>query len=141
MMVRRGFLLMEGMLMQHIRQLQPHHCAVACLAMVTGREYTTVVKQLGNLIREGGVNEMYVRQFLWDSGYNLRQLYRRNLINSFTDRAIWPPTAFAPIHMVYVTPHHWVAMDSEGTVLDPNRDGRHLLTEYQVYTVIGIYLE
>lgn len=127
------------MAMRHIRQRLPHHCAVASLAMVTDLPYESVVAGLGAVVRETGVNEMYVRQFLWDTGFSLRQLYRRELPKGFKDRVEWPPKPFAGRHIAYVNPHHWVAMDYDGTVLDPNRDNAARLSDYNLYSVIGVF--
>lgn len=124
--------------MQLIRQQQPNHCGVAVLAMITNLPYYEVVAKLGTALRETGVNEMYMRQFLWDMGYSIRQMYKTDLIKNFSMRNSWPHAPFANSHAVFVTPHHWVAMDSRGIVYDPWKDGQHSLSDYSVYSIIGV---
>lgn len=125
-------------MMQLIRQQQPNHCGVAVLAMLTDLPYYEVVAKLGATLREAGLNEMYMRQFLWDMGYNIRQIYKTDLTKNFYVRKPWPPTPFADKHAVFTTPHHWVAMDKVGNIFDPWKEGQYTLSAYHVYSIIGI---
>ena len=121
-----------------VPQRRENDCAVAALSMVLRLEYEVVLNELGGTVRDGGVNEMYVRQYLWDKGYAVRQLYERDLPNDFAIRVQWPPLPFAERHLVYVRPHHWVAMDVKGQVFDPQKNSASNLRGYSVYSVIGI---
>lgn len=125
--------------MELVRQKESNHCAVAALSMGLALPYDDVLNGLGKAVREKGVNELHVRQYLSEVGRPIRQIYEHDITNNFKPRGYWPPKPFASAHCCYVNPSHWVAMAPDGEIFDPARGRGFFIADYSVYSVIGIY--
>lgn len=132
-----------------IRQKDPYGCALACLAMVTGKAYEEVrAAFVGHdfgvstrELRTGGISYVAVDGYLSDHGYAVRRLARYDPVLNL-HRDPWPVEPFAPVHVceVITSMGHSVVMLADGTVLDPNREEPGRLSDYAaVNYVAGVY--
>lgn len=108
------------MQMRMVRQISNTDCAIAALAMVLDKNYDTVLFDIGpSLVTENGLNEMYVRKYLWENGCIIMQKDRYNLIHrtdvqknnaTLNVNTNWPPDLLdAPRCLLLVGMGHWMA--------------------------------
>lgn len=129
-----------------VRQEDPEGCGLAVLAMLTGRTYVEVRSDMIAFYREAwdraidfgkrGLIYMDLDRVLGAHGFYYRHLYK-------TWATSWPPEPFANLHYASVTQpsgrSHFVAVDADGTVLDPLREGRFSLADWpEVGQLVGL---
>lgn len=132
-----------SVVLEHVRQRAENDCAVACIAMLTGKPLhicsTQVVAYgLGN---PWDLRPEIVRRYLELEGW-----YSRAVLSPEANGGPWPPEPFAAVHWALVqrtqgSPGHAVVMDALGTVLDPNRgpDDELTLEDFEIVsTVYGL---
>lgn len=127
---------------RHVRQEDPSGCAIASLAMATGRTYAEVRAGFpGRDFVESGISSTRVDEYLIRAGYALRKVTHYDPIAE-EFREPWPPAPFADIHIceVVTSRSHTVIMLRDGTVLDPLTTEPRRLADYaRVYYVAGVY--
>lgn len=124
--------------MKRIKQEDSKGCGLACLAMVTGESYAEVKRKARNLYL-CGMLDFNLFQYLYDEvGMFVRLVRKLNYVTDET-RRWWPPEPFAELHIAKVvksvdsTTEHYVVMDSEGKVVDPE--------DPEVERTLGDYLK
>lgn len=132
--------------MQYIRQQEKNGCAIASLAMVTGKGYWEVRDFFGSRPNEEeGVHTWEVESYLAEHGYAVAPKDR--MVRSTKRRQVWPPQRFAPVHLVVVKVFenspltHMIVMDANGAIYDPeNPDDTLRLSDYHdVLYMAGVY--
>ena len=126
----------------HVLQKESAGCVIASLAMATGQTY----QQVRDWFLRGdfdtyGISYVDAHAYLGEHGYAVIHQWK-HLSPRNCDRSVWPPKPFAPVHICFVmgSGTHAVVMLQDGTVFDPNREGKHLLADYaQVSGVTGVY--
>lgn len=117
--------------------LQQHEngCGVAVFAMLTDRTWD----EAAEFMRFTGdpVPFAMLRAHLQNDGAFVRAICKPD------EGDEWPPRPFAPRHMACVTQPsgggHYLAVEKDGTVLDPLRDGRYQLSDWKVvHEVCGV---
>lgn len=130
--------------LQWVMQEDAEGCAVATIAMLTGRTYKEVRAQIDGEPWHGhngdwsadGVSHITVDRLLIAHGYYLQRVYS-NMVPE------WPPPPWSPIHFAQVVQpsgrNHFVVMRADGVVLDPLHPGEHRLTDWpKVNNVVGL---
>lgn len=130
--------------MEWVAQREDWDCGIATLAMVAGHSYDRVRADFGAAEdhRREGLTPTEMQRYLWREGFFLRCLDRR----VHAPRGVWPPLAFAWRHFLIVQSPtrptgHWVAMDSDGSVLDPfdaSRNGQPSSIYRRCYMAWGV---
>ena len=122
--------------MEYVQQLDPAGCGIAVLAMLTDSTYQEVLQEIqadpwnskGGAFKEGhSTNTAILEHYL-----TMRGWFHAARYESWCSE--WPPEPFAPLHWVQITQPsgsgHFLAMDQDGTVLDPLRPGTFTLKDY-----------
>jgi hypothetical protein len=111
-----------------IRQRGERDCGVAVFAMLTDREYEAAAATLGIATE---VPDHAIKVLLQRDGWFIREIWRRE-----DTGGVWPPPPFAERHFAIVTQPsgngHYLAMEADGTVLDPLEDGPRVLEEWDI---------
>lgn len=129
----------------------PETCYHACLAMVTGYSYETVIQTFAKyaereeLVGEG-LEDAVAFEWLARRGFAVQQLFHESELDGLLHNP-WPPIPFAPVHILGVQSlgshaHHAVVMLHTGMVLDPNdnvRTERPISDYRRVYDCTGIW--
>lgn len=130
--------------MNWVRQEDAEGCGVAVLAMLTGQTYAAVRDELeadewvnhGGDWRTNGVTQIVLERYLAQRGGFFRRVY------AAWEFGVWPPPPFAYSHYAIVANPgggHFVAMDRDGQVLDPLREGAFSLSDWDVVNcVVGL---
>lgn len=119
-----------------IRQQHPEGCGVAVFAMLTGRTWEEAVEYVD--FEGRGLPQGMLRVHLERDGYFCRSVYSRRETGG-----IWPPPPFAPRHFANVVQPsgggHLLAVEEDGTVLDPMVAKPRRLDEWQiVHELVGL---
>lgn len=129
--------------MRWVAQEHPDGCGVAVLAMLTDDTYENVAAALrADPWMEGNgfaLTQPVLEKYLSDRGWYLRRVY----VAWQTPGCQWPPEPFAERHYAIVTQPsgngHFVAVEADGTLLDPLRSGSYRLTDFQsVSCLVGL---
>ena len=137
------------MKVSHVRQEEPFGCAVAALAMVTGKSYAEVraafvghdFSTSTSDIHTSGISHNSVDAYLSSQGYAVRRECRYDQVLN-RPREVWPVEPFTDVHIceVVTSAGHSVVMLRDGTVLDPNRAEPRSLGDYAaVIYIAGVY--
>lgn len=123
--------------MELVRQRHANGCGVAVLAMLTGENYETIRAEIdgqdghahsGDWDAEG-VTCLTVTRLLVEKGFYLQRVYPGWEVFDH-----WPPEPWADRHFASVVQpsgrSHFVAMDGQGRVFDPLRDGTFALHDW-----------
>jgi hypothetical protein len=133
------------MKIKFVKQEDRFGCAVACIAMATGRTYEDVSKDFAQDFNKRGLFTRQITQYLADCGFQI--IYKKvdffNDIKFGRDELLKP---FAPVHIVNVKQYfdagsgHSVVMDKKGKIFCPNEvDEEEIKNAYCIDDVIGIY--
>jgi hypothetical protein len=125
-----------------VRQEDKYGCAVASLAMVTGKSYAEVRAAFSHDFTKEGVVFFAWEEYLTHSGYAVARKMQYDALKKST-REPWPAEPFAGVHICEVLTDaggHVVVMLRDGTVLDPATDEPRRLADYKsVNFVTGVY--
>jgi hypothetical protein len=118
-----------------VRQRGADDCGVAVFAMLTDRGYAEALEVLGIA---GDVPDHTIKVLLQREGWYLREIWRREETGG-----VWPPPPFAERHLAMVSQPsgngHYLAMEADGTVLDPLVEQSRRLDEWAVCSfVVGL---
>jgi hypothetical protein len=126
-----------------VKQVDKTGCAIACGAMVTGKSYEQVKKDMQQIYR-AGTTDVGMFAYLYEEGFFVRKLEKYNLIRA--ECRYWPPKPFAPLHWCQVQVDidhlnsHAVIMDKYGKVFDPMGNVYDNFDSYaKVYWVAGLW--
>lgn len=129
------------MAIEYVPQRDKHGCVIACLAMVTGRDYWEIKTCIGVDVTETGVPTWRWADYLGSTGYLLAPRSMSGL-----HKGLWPCSAFADVHLCTVKVDkdakytHLVVVLRDGTVLDPDIPGPRTLDDYvRVYGICGVW--
>lgn len=131
-------------------QNDPAGCGAACLAMIVGCTYVAAREEIDAMLwvhgdepdprpkpvnwLEGGITQYHLDRALYAHGF-----FKQTRYSSWGWDLSVP---FAPIHWAIVRQpsnnHHFVVMLEDGDVLDPLRDGRYNLSDWEVLQVCGL---
>lgn len=129
-----------------VRQEDPEGCGLAVLAMLSERTYAEVRADMVAFYHdawdrvidfsERGLIYMDLDRALGQRGFYVQHRYH-------TWPIAWPPEAFARMHYASVEQpsgrSHFVAVDADGSVLDPLREGRYRLADWpKVNQIVGV---
>jgi hypothetical protein len=131
--------------MELVRQEDPQGCGVAVLAMLTDQTYAKVKTDLeadewvkhGGDWTENGIAQPVIERYLMQRRRFITHVYSKR------DAGGGPPSPFAPRHYAIVKQpsnnSHFVAVNADGSVLDPLRDGVHTFTDWDVVNcLVGV---
>jgi hypothetical protein len=131
-----------------VGQEDSNGCALAVLSMLTGTSYLEVKKEIDSQDGHGhdgdwnkkGVTHITIDRYLIDRGYYLQRIYSKFRPKDFS----WPPDPWAENHFASVEQpsgrSHFVVMDCDGIVLDPLREGKYKLKDWEyINNVVGLY--
>lgn len=124
-----------------VRQEDAYGCGLAVLAMLTGRTYAEAKERVRTFQNEpcnwaaNGCTHYTLDRFLAGDGWYVQRRY-----NAWTELSSEP---FADIHYASVQQPsnngHFVVVLGDGTVLDPNREGRYRLSDWaHVNQIVGL---
>lgn len=133
----------------YVAQPNGYGCAIACMAMITGRTYDEMESWLlaNGLTRsrmEKGLHSEMWMQVLGELGFSAVRVYRTHTLTN-ERRAAWPPAPFAPVHVAVAQVSggsHAVVLLADGSVLDPYKRERISLSHpdyLEVSSVTGFY--
>lgn len=127
-----------------IYQKNKFGCAVACLAMVSGRTYDDVVQDFINDFNEDGLEIEKALDWLGDNGFSvLVKEIRCYNQKDFARAYMFKP--FAEVHIVRVrnkvdTMNHLIVMDKAGKLFCPDgTSDADLRLCYLIDMVLGLY--
>jgi hypothetical protein len=130
---------------KRVQQEHKHGCAVAAMAMVTGKSYAEVFSAFDPEhydFERHGLSHFPIADYLAGEGYALRKFTRCDQRLNVT-REPWPVEPFTDVHICEVVNSvmcHMVVMLGDGTVLDPAVEGPRRLSDYlAVHYVAGVY--
>lgn len=110
--------------MDLVRQEHPHGCGVAVAAMITGQSYADVASDFDEetLTTKHGIYPFELERWLEANGCALT------------------PVVYAQVSDHKEAPEgHFVAVLPDGTVLDPNEDERHHISDYgYIERIVGV---
>lgn len=149
-----------------VRQEDANGCALAVLAMLTGETYDAVKAEVATYAEyaghdgdwgKHGTTHYTLDRFLIPRGFYMQRVFvawhqrRVDDVNDPADPvrhellpgAVWPPVPWAPLHFASVQQpsrhSHFVAMDADGRVFDPLREGVYSLADWpEVQNVVGL---
>lgn len=147
--------------MVRIQQEHVYGCVIAALAMVMGKSYQEVHDDIqdhtghfeesvwvkGNDFSKQGVSlDFDASIYLAHRGYAVQYMWRSDR-GTNKPREVWPiywvkehPTFCGYLVSVLSNQAHAVAMELDGTVLDPWREGKYTLADYQaVHSMIAVF--
>lgn len=129
-----------------VRQEDDYGCAIACIAMVTGRTYKEIDFDFQNDFSKKALYLEKTLEYLGNEGFSIihREIKRWNNIN-FARREMLKP--FAPVHLLRTVDKfdsksgHLVVMTKKGKILCPSgaRDKIIRRDSYAITDVIGLY--
>lgn len=124
-----------------VPQEDTNGCAVAALAMVTGKSYREVRDYFGIDFAERGTHVGGIEQYLTDHGYAWARLCHYDHLS--VERTPWPPEPFGDVHICQVvgSASHTVVMLGDGTVLDPLTPEPKRLSDYQAVHYVAAVVE
>ena len=118
--------------MKHVSQRGDSDCGVAAFAMLTDRGYSEALTALGV---GADVPDHTIRVLLQREGWFIRDIDHRSECDG-----VWPPPPFAERHFALVTQlsgnGHYVAMEADGTVLDPLTNEPRRLSDWTVCSFV-----
>jgi hypothetical protein len=133
---------------KYVKATLTNSCVPACLAMVTGKTFNRVIKEIHeyweNEGRYEGVDDSIVDQYLSKNGFAIQRVPHEYEPNKLLIKK-WPVKPFAPVHIVDVWSSsppgmHAVVMLKDGTILDPSNKRIKDLSVYQrVFAITGIW--
>ncbi len=123
--------------MRRVEQQEGNGCAIAVLAMLTGRTYEQVRADFVDI----PVSDFAMQMWLAEHGWATAMKYPHYMPQK-RDRDVWPPAPFAGLHFVTVSipaGFHSVVMLGSGRVIDPapSREGRYTLADYEKVMHVG----
>jgi hypothetical protein len=131
--------------MEVIKQVRAG-CAPACIAMVLGRSYESVLSDFHNDFLDDGQDIEQTMDYLSDFGVSIIRKevrYYCGDVKFGRDELLKP---FAPIHIVRVkekfdsTTGHLVVMDESGKLFCPlGQTEEEIKNSYVITTVLGLY--
>jgi len=131
--------------MERIQQRGPNDCGIAALAMACGVSYESVAPLLESS-SGAGVNEPDLYEWLKANGWAWQMVYQNyRRAGEYHRRTPWPPTPFAPSHIVQVRASqewHFTVMDGIGRVFDPwtaDRKTLHHPDYREISWVMGLW--
>lgn len=116
----------------YVQQPNGYGCAIACCAMIVGKNYFQMEQWFldNGLARERmekGLWSGIYFEALWRHGFVRHERFRHDPIMNAPSAAPWPPAPFAPIHFCTADVpggHHAFVMLGDGRVLDPFKPER-----------------
>lgn len=112
-----------------VGQEENNGCGIACLAMITGKDYQQVRNEFARFDNSDGLDPFALDSYLADHGYAVARKYEHaewaHKRFSRTKRETWTPEPFAEVHLAQVQSstepprNHFVVVLSDGHVLDP----------------------
>lgn len=133
---------------KYVKATVTNSCVPACLAMVTGKTLSRVIKDIHEHWEDEGrfegMDDEVTNQYLANNGFAVQKIEHEYAPNKILIDG-WPVDPFAPIHIVDVwstSPPgmHAVVMDINGVIYDPSNRKMKMLSEYQrVFGITGIW--
>jgi hypothetical protein len=112
-------------------------CSVAAVAMALNITYEEALSALPG----EAANGMYCADiFSW-----VKEKYEARVFSKRKHEGEWPPKPMAKAHICETAGRqnslrgHFVFMDSDGMILDPGRDGRFEVSNYEIWRIIAIW--
>ena len=129
----------------YVPATEDNACMVACLAMVTGKTFDEVFRDMDKYWKNEG-HSMGTSDDAWIAYLSAHGYAIQDIDHEYTpdERLIepWPIRPFAPIHIVFVFSEgsHAVVMLEDGTILDPTDIHYKSRHEYhRVYRIVGVW--
>ncbi len=134
--------------MRRVQQEDADGCGIAVLAMLTGETYAEVDAawplRLTEHWKDSDVKPHMMMDYLWKRDHSLLVVRDRRYAHGAPTN--WPSLRpFAPMHYAMVDSPtqptgHWIAIDADGTVLDPFDASRLTLDCYRkMHEVVGVW--
>lgn len=138
------------MIVSYVAQPNGYGCAIACVAMIVGKTYDEAERWfldqgLARERLERGVYDALWLEALDRHGFVYVNRWRCDPYHNHSDRPVWPPEPFAPVHIFcsdVAAGHHAAVMMADGAVLDPYKRERTAITHpdyLQIYQVVGVW--
>jgi hypothetical protein len=127
-----------------VKQKHKHGCGIACLSMVTGKDYDDIVKDFINDFDEEGMTTYTLIEWLGDYGFSVLFKEIRCYVQKDFARA-YMLKPFTEIHIISLkwkadTTHHFVVMDKDGKLFCPSGSSdEDLRNSYLIDSVVGLY--
>jgi hypothetical protein len=125
---------------RRIQQRGMQDCTIATLAMLLEVEYEDALQLLAQPFAAGRVDDRHLDQALGIAGYASIRKYMFDAMTA-SRRVEWPPAPFGPKHWALVevaNGGHAVAMEADGTVLDPFAPWRTTLSHLEYVKVCHV---
>jgi hypothetical protein len=111
--------------MEFVAQKHKRGCVVATLAMVTGRTYAEVLPDMDPSFKRGGIADNDLVNYLLVNGYAVELR-----VEGEGPLEPWAEKHVAIVRIEGTGERHCVAVEGDGTVLDPE-SGERRLSDYQ----------
>jgi hypothetical protein len=131
--------------MKLVLQQDDYGCAIACIAMVTGRTYEDVKQDWRTDVSREGIVTKDILNYLGDCGFSViyKKITHYDHKGFGRDEMLRP---FAPVHLLSARHYfdsansHLVVMDADGGIYCPGGwSQEEILNAYVIDEVIGLY--